>query len=320
MMNNILIVAGDPNSINSEIIFKSWKKISSNIKKKIIIIGNFNLLNAQSKKLNIKINLKKIKKFNKTGSNNYLSVINLPIKFTNCFDVSKLESSKYVKNSLILAHKLCIKFKSSGFINCPIDKKLIKKKGIHGVTELIAKMNKITKSTEVMMLYSKKIAVVPITTHIMIKDISKTITKKAIVQKITTLNKYYQIIFKEKPKIAVLGLNPHNSELSKNSEEIKKIIPAILYLKKKVNIDGPFVSDSFFINDYKKYNVITGMYHDQVLIPFKNLCKFDGINITLGLKYIRVSPDHGTAKNLIGGNKANSKSLIECINFLDNLK
>ena len=66
--------------------------------------------------------------------------------------------------------------------------------------------------------------------------------------------KYYQIIFKEKPKIAVLGLNPHNSELSKNSEEIKKIIPAILYLKKKVNIDGPFVSDSFFINDYKKYN------------------------------------------------------------------
>ena len=91
----------------------------------------------------------------------------------------------------------------------------------------------------------------------------------------------------------------------------------IRYLKdNKVNISGPLVSDTLFIDDYKRYDVIVGMYHDQVLTPFKTLYKFDAINITLGLKYIRVSPDHGTAINLIKKNKANSSSLINCIKFL----
>ena len=77
------------------------------------------------------------------------------------------------------------------------------------------------------------------------------------------------------------------------------------------------VADNFFKNDYKKYDVVVGMYHDQVLIPFKNFFKFDAINITLGLKYLRISPDHGVATNLIGQKKANPKSLISCIEFLD---
>ena len=83
------------------------------------------------------------------------------------------------------------------------------------------------------------------------------------------------------------------------------------------NINGPFVSDSFFIKDFKNYNVIVGMYHDQVLIPFKSIFKFDAINITLGLKYLRVSPDHGVARNLIKKNKANYKSLLKCIKFIN---
>ena len=83
----------------------------------------------------------------------------------------------------------------------------------------------------------------------------------------------------------ILGLNPHNAEYEKHSEEVKQIIPAIKYLKKRANIFGPMAADSFFNSNYKKYDVIVGMYHDQVLIPFKNLFKFDAINITLGLKY-----------------------------------
>ena len=80
---------------------------------------------------------------------------------------------------------------------------------------------------------------------------------------------------------------------------------------------GPLVADTIFIKDFKDYDVIVGMYHDQVLAPFKTIFKFDAINITLGLKYLRVSPDHGTAKNIILKNKANPKSLIECINFIN---
>ena len=82
-------------------------------------------------------------------------------------------------------------------------------------------------------------------------------------------------------------------------------------------MNGPLVSDTVFISAYKKYDIIVGMYHDQVLSPFKTLFKFNAINITLGLKYLRVSPDHGTARDLIGKNKANAISLLECLNFLN---
>ena len=124
--------------------------------------------------------------------------------------------------------------------------------------------------------------------------------------------------YKKRPKIAVLGLNPHNSELKKNSEEIKIILPSIKKLKKKsIYVDGPLIADTLFINNYKNYDVIVGMYHDQILTPFKTLYKFDAINITLGLNYLRVSPDHGTAKDLIGKNKASAVSLINCINFIN---
>ena len=124
--------------------------------------------------------------------------------------------------------------------------------------------------------------------------------------------------FKKKPKIGILGLNPHNAEMRKNSEEVKTIIPTILKIKKSgIKISGPLVSDTLFIKDYNKYDVIVGMYHDQVITPFKTLFKFDAINITLGLKYLRISPDHGTAVNIMRKKKADPKSLISCINFID---
>ena len=192
-----------------------------------------------------------------------------------------------------------VKKKINSFINCPIDKNLIKKKGIHGVTEFLGKKHSSKRFSEVMFLYNKKLSVVPITTHLKIKDVSKNIKKKLIIKKIKTLIIYYKKLFKKKPKIAVLGLNPHNCELEKNSEEVKNIIPAIKNLKDHSTIDGPMIADNFFKDDYKKYDVVVGMYHDQVLIPFKNFFRLDAINITLGLNYIRISPDHGTAKDII---------------------
>ena len=93
--------------------------------------------------------------------------------------------------------------------------------------------------------------------------------------------------------------------MRKNSEEIRIILPAVKKLKKNgLNVYGPLVADTVFINDYIKYDIILGMYHDQVLTPFKTIFKFDAINLTLGLKYLRLSPDHGVASNII---KKNSK-------------
>ena len=140
-----------------------------------------------------------------------------------------------------------------------------------------------------------------------------------IVKKILIINKWFINNMKKKPIIGLLGLNPHNAELRNNSEEVKEIIPALKILKKKnINIEGPLVADTLFISEYKKYDVIVGMFHDQVLNPFKTMFKFNAINITLGLNYLRVSPDHGTAKELIGKKKANPLSLINCVKFLNN--
>ena len=129
-------------------------------------------------------------------------------------------------------------------------------------------------------------------------------------------------ILRTKAKIAVLGLNPHSHSISKNSEEKKIISPAIKKLKKlNIDVDGPVSPDtSFMICKKNKVNVIFGMYHDQVLTAFKTLYNFDAINITLGLPFIRISPDHGTATNLLGKNIANPKSLIESIKFFNNIK
>jgi 4-hydroxy-L-threonine phosphate dehydrogenase PdxA len=320
MINKIIILAGDPNSINSEIILKLWKQTNTKIRNRIIVIGNYKLIANQSKKLKIKVNLNKLENINEKNVKGCLNIINWPLKFKSCFNVSENEAAKYVVGCLNFAHKLASEKKIKGFINCPIDKNLIKNNKTFGVTEFLAKKSNIKNNSEIMLLYNKKLSVVPLTTHIGIKDISGNIKKKTIVEKIITLFKYYKKNFKIAPKAAILGLNPHNLEFSKKSEEINEIIPAIKKIKKTNKLDGPFVPDNFFINKYKNYNVVIGMYHDQVLIPFKHLFNFDAINITLGLKYIRVSPDHGTAKDIIGKNKANIKSIQQCLVFMSKIK
>ena len=172
---------------------------------------------------------------------------------------------------------------------------------------------------EVMLIYNKKLSVSPITTHIPLRKVSRKISKGIIIKKIKIINNFYKTNFNKKPKIAVLGLNPHNFSGSKNSEENKIIIPAIKKIKSnKINVVGPISADtSFIFNKGNRPDVIIGMYHDQVLAPFKTLFKYNAINITLGLPFLRVSPDHGVAKNIVGKNIANPKSLIEAIKFFN---
>ena len=275
-------------------------------------------MRKQFEKLKVKLKLLKLKSFTEQSSYNHLKIFDVPLNFKNPFKVPLYESSKYLLKSLELANELANEKYIKGIINCPIDKRLLTKTNKIGVTEYFASMCKIRDKSEIMMIYNKSFSVVPITTHINVKDVSKVITKKFIIRKILSLDKNFKKIFKTRPKIGMLGLNPHNGELKKNSEEVKKIIPAISDLKKRgINIQGPLVSDTSFITNYKKFNVLVGMYHDQVLTPFKTLFKYNAINLTLGLPYIRVSPDHGPAINLIGKNKGNFKSLLECVKFIN---
>lgn len=316
-MKKIILVSGDPNSINSEIIFKSWKKLSKSKKKKIYLISNYNLLKQQFKKLNYKIKIQKVENNKKFIENDNLKIIDIKLKFKNPFKVEEKEASKFVMKSINLGHKLSLnKKKVAGLINCPINKNLLNSKFL-GITEYLANKCKIRNKSEVMLINNEKLSVSPITTHINIREVPNKINKLVIIKKVNLINTWFKNYIKKKPYIGILGLNPHNAELKSNSEEKKIIMPAIKNLKKLgIKVEGPLSSDTVFISNYKKFDVIVGMYHDQVLSPFKTLFKYDAINLTIGLKYFRISPDHGTAVNLVGKNKANPLSLIKCINTL----
>ena len=125
--------------------------------------------------------------------------------------------------------------------------------------------------------------------------------------------------FNKLPRIAITGLNPHCESNFQSSEEEKIIVPAIKKLRlKNTKINGPFPADTIFTKSLlKEYDVIIGMYHDQVLSPMKALFDFDAINITLGLPFTRISPDHGPNYSMLGKNLSNPKSLIKALKFLD---
>ena len=210
--------------------------------------------------------------------------------------------------------------KSISLINGPISKAHFLKKKFPGITEYIGK--KTNSENTVMLIYNKKLSVSPLTTHIPIKNVYKHVKKKRIINSIIKINIFYKSILKKNPHIAVLGLNPHCETISKISEEKREIIPAINYLiKKRFKISGPLSADTFFLEkNIKKFDVVIGMYHDQVLTPIKTLFKFKAINITIGLPFIKVTPDHGPNYEMIGKNKSDPSSIFYAFEFLDKLK
>jgi len=323
MKKPIAIVAGEPNSISSEIIFKSWKFKNNYKHKPFFIIGSFKLIELQMKKLKYNIKLKKI---NENFKINYLSKKVLHIYDVNYIQKKPFEnlsekSNKYIIKCFDIASKLANKKKILGFINCPISKEFLFKNKHQGITEYLAKKEKV-KNDGVMLIFNKKLSVSPLTKHIPLDNVSKSINELRIIKNIKIIYNFYKKYFLKKPKFALLSLNPHNYYSSKNLKVAKKINKALKILKKnKINITGPIPSDSSFIVSEKyKFNVIIGMYHDQVLTPFKALYNFRAINITLGLPYIRVSPDHGVGENIMGKKIANADSLIESIKFFNYIK
>ena len=170
-----------------------------------------------------------------------------------------------------------------------------------------------------MLIFNNKLSVSPLTTHVALKNVHKNISKKKIYTHVKLITEFYKINFNKKPNIAITGLNPHCESNFKNSEENTIIIPAIKKLQlKNFKVSGPFPADTIFIKEHlKNYDVVIGMFHDQVLSPMKALFNFDAINITLGLPFTRISPDHGPNYSMLGQNLSDPKSLIQALKFLD---
>ena len=319
MKNNpIIIINGEPNSIFLEILIKSLK--SKSYKSPIILISSLKLFKFYMKKFNFKKRINIIN-YENLGNVNLsvkdINFINVKVNLSNNFKKITNKSNIFIKNSFEIGLKVMKTLKTTKFINGPIDKKYFLNKKYFGVTEYIAKNTNAKKFA--MLIYNKKLSVCPLTTHVPIKKVTKYITQRSIKEKTKLINNFYIKYRKIKPRIGVLGLNPHCESTDKYNEDDKILKPAIKSLKQLgYKISGPYSADTMFIRKNRvNFDVIIGMYHDQVLSPIKAINGFDAINITLGLPYIRISPDHGPNFHMIGKNSSNPRSLINAIKFLD---
>ena len=303
----ILIVPGETKSVFFEIFFKSMKL--KTYLSPLILICDKRTLDKEKKKY----------KFNKKINQIFLKDINNKHVFKKeiyLIDVKKQKNNFYVHDCFEVAFKLIKEGFSHKLINGPINKTKTLKKKYLGITEYVAKQ--FNQKKFAMLIYNKKLAVCPVTTHLPIKLVAKKISKKNIREKIIVVNDFYKKYLGFKPKIAVVGLNPHCESVLKFNEDTKIISPLIKAFKNKINIKGPFSADTIFLkNNRKKFDIIIGMYHDQVLTPIKTLFEYDAINITMGLPFLRVTPDHGPNEKMIGKNISNPISLIRSLEFLD---
>ena len=313
----IIIIAAEPNSIFFEIFFKFLKK--NKFQKPIILIASYKLFKHQMDILKYNFSFNKIDKKFKIGDlkNNKINIIDIDFKYKKPFDKISTSSNYYNQKCFELVLKLLKKYKFSGLINGPISKRHFLKNKFLGMTEYFAK--KTNSNNYAMLIFNQNLSVSPITTHVPLKNVSKLISQKKIINHVSLLKKFYKKYFKKDVKIAITGLNPHCESNFFNSEEEKIIKPAIKNLKKRYkNIFGPYSADSLFIStNLKKYDLVVGMYHDQVLTPLKSRYGFDAINITLGLPFLRISPDHGPNYKMIGNNISDPTSLLSAIKFLD---
>lgn len=315
MKNKILFTCGDINGIGPEISIKLFNYLLfKKSRTHLIFICPVNVFEYYYQLLNCKFS------FNITDDiadtkENLLNIIPLHNSRLTIGNPSK-QSGKIAYQSLELAIKILNQNFADAVVTAPVSKHAFELAGINfpGQTEIIASHFK-TKNFLMMFLSSKMNAALA-TIHIPIKSVSKSLSTKLLKNKIQILlDSLKKDLLISEPKIAVLGLNPHSGEMGKiGREEIETIIPAIKYFDS--NVEGPFVPDAFFANHlYKNYDALLGMYHDQVLIPFKMLNFNNGVNFTAGLPIVRTSPDHGTAFDIAGYGIADFRSLLSAFRY-----
>jgi len=313
----IIIVPGQPNSIFFEIFFKSLKKKKTISPIILICCANLFNLNAKKFRFNKKIDLINSEIQNIKLKNCCIYILDIKLRKNKIENIQSNYNKEYLKNCFYEAFKLLKKNITHKFLNGPVNKKNFLGKNYLGITEFIS--NYFNQKKIGMLIYNNKLSVCPLTTHLPIQSVPKKITRSLIQDKLFIINNFYIDKFKFKPKIGVTGLNPHCESISKFNEDEKIVSPAIKFAKKRgVSASGPYSADTIFLKqNRKKFNIILGMYHDQVLTPLKTLYEYDAINITMGLPFLRVSPDHGPNEEMVNKNLSNPTSLIKALEFLD---
>ena len=314
----ILIVPCELNSVFFEVFFKVLKR--KNFKIPLILICSSQNLKQQTEKLKFKKKIRVIDINNinyKKIDNKRLNVINVNLSKENKKILNNENIKDYYERCFSKAFELLKMGFAKKFLNGPINKKKILDKKFNGITEFITdKFNQINTG---MLIYNKKLSVSPLTTHLPLKLVSKNIKKNIIQKRLKLINSFYKENFNFNPRIAVTGLNPHCESNLKNNEDDTIIKPAIKKSKNNgIKVFGPFSADTIFLKQNRKhFDVVLGMYHDQVLSPIKILYEYDAINITMGLPFLRVSPDHGPNERMVDKNLSNPLSVMRAIEFLE---
>ena len=220
---------------------------------------------------------------------------------------------KYALESLTQATQALKDGLIHGLVTAPIHKKNIQSEAFQYTGHTPYFKDFFAVNDVVMLMVAENMRIGLVTEHVSVAEVAKHITKESIIQKLkimhTSLQKDFGV---DKPRIAVLGLNPHAGDESLIGAEEETIIkPAIKEARNSMLVFGPYSSDAFFARgQYEKFDAVLAMYHDQGLIPFKSLAIGEGVNYTAGLPVIRTSPDHGTAFDIAGKDKADANSFI----------
>lgn len=310
------ISIGDLNGVGSEIVLKTFddsrmldfctpiifasNKVITFLKKHYELSLNFNGIDDPSKAIDGKINVMNVWKDN----------VNIR------FGVEDTEVGKYALKSLVSATAALKDGGIDVLVTAPINKHTIQSEefSFPGHTDYLAQE---LKGDSLMLMITDNLKIGLLTDHVALKDIAAVITPELIKKKIKIIQETLRQDFRvEKPKIAVLGINPHsgdNGVIGKEDEEVLK--PTIKEINQNGElVYGPYAADSFFgTKNYKNFDAVIASYHDQGLIPFKTLSFGRGVNFTAGLDKVRTSPDHGTAFEIAGKNEANINSFKEAV-------
>ncbi len=310
------ISVGDFNGISVEIILKALKDKNITDFFTPVIFGSGKLFSYQKNVFKIQTTFNYIQS-TKEAANGKLNIVNLWKDNVNVdFGNPTEESTKMAIDSLEAATTALTNGEIDVLVTAPINKDEMLKQGFKHAGHTGYFEEKFGKKG-LMFLVTESLKVAVSTHHIPVSEIAKNISKNKIKEQVKMLNhcliQDFQI---QKPKIAVLGLNPHAGDGGAiGTEEIEIIQPAIKELfNEGILAFGPYPADSFFQPEkYKSFDAVLAMYHDQGLAPFKTIAYEEGVNYTAGLPFIRTSPDHGVAYDIAGKNLADEQSFSEAI-------
>lgn len=313
------ITMGDPAGIGPEIILKSFA--NPNIRKnRIVILGDFNVMQAAYHILKVSsFSLLRINDLHEVKFNSdVLNILDLNLIDIKDFTpgIVSPASGRAAYLAIQKAVELAIRGEIDAVVTAPLNKEALHKAGYKypGHTEILASLS--GSKDYAMLLYHNKLKVIHVSTHVSLLEAINGLTRERIEKVIDLADKTMTPLCRNKPRIAVAGINPHSGENGLfGNEELDLIIPAVKGMRNKgYNVEGPFPPDTVFLYAVKgRFDIVVAMYHDQGHIPLKLLGFERGVNVTTGLPFVRTSVDHGTAFDIAWRGLASERSMIEAV-------